>query len=37
MMTSAQLAAFDIAREPAALRAEYGDTPSAAPAWRPGA
>ena len=27
MMSSDQLAAFDVAREPAAVRAEYGDTP----------
>ena len=27
MMTSQQLAAFDVAREPEALRASYGDTP----------
>jgi uncharacterized protein (DUF1501 family) len=27
LMTSEQLAAFDVSREPAAVRAEYGDTP----------
>ena len=27
MMTSAQLSAFDVAKEPASVRAEYGDTP----------
>jgi uncharacterized protein (DUF1501 family) len=27
MMTSEQLAAFDVSREPASLRAEYGETP----------
>ena len=26
MMSSEQLAAFDVSKEPAALRAEYGDT-----------